>query len=162
MVTGYVVIESLNNNGLSTNADWYLDRKQALYAMYMGHEVYNYVDGTHTLPDGLAVQLMEQENTDNRTMAGLAKEALAVQDACNLSGVVHAFSRSIRRLRELAKAEGIESTDAINRHCICTVWAIAIGRLTGIAGCFSDVDSAGGYTSCKMLASVNEETTDEG
>jgi hypothetical protein len=38
---------------------------------------------------------------DERTLAQLAQEALTVQDACNLSGVVHGWSRSISRLREL-------------------------------------------------------------
>jgi len=55
------------------------------------------------------------ENKDNRTLAELAKEALDVQDACNLSGVVHAWSRAITRLREVT---GALSTTVINEHPI--------------------------------------------
>ena len=65
---------------------------------------------------------------DNRTMAQLAAEAEAVQSACNLSGVVHGFSRSISRLRELLPNAG---TDEINSHPICILWADKIAHLTG-------------------------------
>lgn len=65
-----------------------------------------------------------------RTIRELAKEAIAVQDACNLSGVVHSFSRAISDLREIARAEGWESTDKINQHPICVLYADKIASLT--------------------------------
>lgn len=65
---------------------------------------------------------------DTRMMIDLAREALAVQDACNLSGVVHGFSRSISRLRALLPMAG---TDAINRHPVCQLWADKIAQLSG-------------------------------
>lgn len=58
----------------------------------------------------------------------LAQEALDVQNACNLSGVVHGFSRAITNLRELNPSEG---TDWINGHPICLLWADKIAHLTG-------------------------------
>lgn len=64
---------------------------------------------------------------DTRTLQQLAKESLDVQDACNLSGVVHGFSRSITRLRELLPNAG---TDDINTHPICVIWADKIAHLT--------------------------------
>lgn len=64
----------------------------------------------------------------NKTMKELAREALAVQDACNLSGVVHGFSRAITNLRELLPNAG---TDAINHHPVCLLWADKIAHLTG-------------------------------
>ena len=67
---------------------------------------------------------------DNRTMAQLAQEAIDVQDGCNLSGIVHSFSRAITRLREIARAEGWEGTDAINRHPICLLFSSKIASLT--------------------------------
>lgn len=71
------------------------------------------------------------EREDNRTMAELAREALQVQDACNLSGVVLGFGRTITRLRRLLEQEGKGGTDQINRHPVCVLWANKIESLTG-------------------------------
>lgn len=68
---------------------------------------------------------------DTRTMADLAREAIQVQDACNLSGVVHSFSRAITRLRALLEAQGKGGTDAVNTHPICWLWSDKIASLTG-------------------------------
>lgn len=65
-----------------------------------------------------------------RCMKELAKEALDVQNACNLSGVVHSFSRAIGDLREIARLEKWESTDKINRHPICILFADKIASLS--------------------------------
>lgn len=62
-----------------------------------------------------------------KTMKELAQEALNVQDACNLSGVVHGFSRAITNLRDLLPRAG---TDEINRHPISVLWADKIAHLT--------------------------------
>lgn len=62
------------------------------------------------------------------TMKQLAREALDVQNACNLSGVVHGFSRAISHLRALLPDAG---TDEINHHPICILWADKISSLTG-------------------------------
>lgn len=64
-----------------------------------------------------------------RTLQDLAREALEVQDACNLSGVVHAFSRAITELREILRNDGIVDTGAINQHPICKMWASKIHDL---------------------------------
>jgi hypothetical protein len=63
-----------------------------------------------------------------KTMSQLAQDALNVQDACNLSGVVHGFSRAITDLRALIPKA---STDEINKHPICLLWADKIAHLTG-------------------------------
>ena len=66
-----------------------------------------------------------------RTLQDLAKEALQVQDACNLSGVVHGFSRAVTELREILRATGGDlSTAAVNQHPICKMWASKIHDLT--------------------------------
>jgi hypothetical protein len=79
-----------------------------------------------------------EDNEDNRTMYDLVKNALQVQDAVNLSGIIHSFSRDISRLRillELAYKEGGSptrfSTDLLNRHPICIMWSSKIADLTG-------------------------------
>ena len=64
-------------------------------------------------------------------MADLAREALLVQDACNLSGVVLGFGRAVVRLRAILEVEGTISTEAVNRHPICVLWANKIESLTG-------------------------------
>lgn len=64
---------------------------------------------------------------DNRSLQQLAEEALFVQSAVNLSGVVHGFSRAISRLRQLFPSEG---TDFFNTHPISVLWADKIKDLT--------------------------------
>lgn len=74
------------------------------------------------------------ENNKLRSLQELAQEALDVQDACNLSGVVHSFSRAIIELRfHLAdlKAGGLTSTTELNTHPICKLWADKIAHLAG-------------------------------
>lgn len=80
-------------------------------------------------------------------MADLAKEAIEVQYACNLSGVVHGFSRSISRLRVLLREQGQESTDNVNTHPICRLWADKIADLSGGPSQFSIA-----YAEVKKLA----------
>ncbi len=81
-------------------------------------------------------------------MAELAKEALAVQDACNLSGVVHSFSRTMTRLRELLGPKA--GTDEINHHPISVLWASKIESLTGSFGIESFTAA---YDWAKLMAS---------
>lgn len=71
-----------------------------------------------------------------KTLNQLAQDALLVQDACNLSGVVHGFSRAMTDLRALLPQAG---TDEINQHPISIMWASKIASLTG-AGGLSDND----------------------
>ena len=55
-----------------------------------------------------------------------ASEAILVQDACNLSGVVHSFSR----LMAFLCAIGLD-TEARNRHPIAVLFASKVASLTG-------------------------------
>lgn len=65
-----------------------------------------------------------------RTLADLAREVLEVQNASNLSGVVHAFSRAVTALRECLP--GPVDTNTINRHPIAVMW---IDKLADLARC---------------------------
>jgi len=87
-----------------------------------------------------------------RTIQDLAKEALQVQDACNLSGVVHGFSRAITELREILRTTGGDlSTDAVNTHPICKMWASKIHDLTRMG--FGDADSfSDAFYQCSNLS----------
>jgi hypothetical protein len=53
------------------------------------------------------------------------RDALAVQDACNLSGVVHSFSRHMKTLGELEL-----DTDEKNRHPVAVLFSSKIASLT--------------------------------
>lgn len=66
-----------------------------------------------------------------KTIKELACEALDCQSACNLSGVVHSFSRAMTELREISRREGWENTDQLNTHPIAVMYASKIGSLTG-------------------------------
>jgi hypothetical protein len=87
-------------------------------------------------------------DTDTRTMADLAREALQVQDACNLSGVVLSFGRAVCRLRHLLEEQGNGGTLAVNRHPICKAWASKIADLSGCepgyVGMWGDVERLAG------------------
>jgi hypothetical protein len=71
-----------------------------------------------------------------RTIKELAQEALNVQHASNLSGVVHGWSRSITELRELLHNPG---TDEINHHPINKLWASKVHDMTGMG--LSDMEA---------------------
>ena len=58
------------------------------------------------------------------------KDALLVQDACNLSGVVFAFAQTMQRICDEAHAQG-QGTAWRNNHPICRLFAEQILYLTG-------------------------------
>lgn len=62
-----------------------------------------------------------------KTEKDLLAEAYQVQDACNLSGVVHSFALAITRLRELHPDKG---TDFINGHPVCVMYSDKIRHLS--------------------------------
>lgn len=66
---------------------------------------------------------------DNRTLRDLCQDVLSVQDACNLSAVVHAWSRSIIRLRQVLDNPG---TEVVNNHPINLLYADKVAHLTGM------------------------------
>ena len=63
------------------------------------------------------------------TIREAARLALTVQDACNLSGVVHAWSRIMELLWEEARRTG-QGTDFVNNHPICVLFASKVASLT--------------------------------
>lgn len=66
-----------------------------------------------------------------RTETQLLAEALQVQDACNLSGVVHSFSRALTDLWAIADHDG-EGTDWVNQHPVSVLFADKIKHLSGL------------------------------
>jgi len=88
----------------------------------------------------------------SRTLQELAEEAIQIQDACNLSGLVHAWSRAIADLREHWENKTIPCTctTEFNRHPINRLWASKVHDLTQMG--LSDIDAYGtAYEACKLL-----------
>ena len=62
----------------------------------------------------------------SRTIQQLMTEAIQVQNACNLSGVVYSFANVITDLR----ANGVTDTDAIRHHPVSVLFSSKIASLT--------------------------------
>ena len=89
-----------------------------------------------------------------RTIKELAQEAIGVQDACNLSGLVHGWSKAITELREQCPGAG---TDTINTHPINVMWAskcrdLAFGKEDFCDETQRQFEHA--YVACKRLAEI--------
>lgn len=80
-----------------------------------------------------------------RTLAQLAEEAIAIQDACNLSGVVHSLDRTITDLRAIARAEGWENTPTLNNHPIVVMY---VNKLSSLCNADHDATFAHAYEWC--------------
>jgi len=63
----------------------------------------------------------------SKTIKDLARDALDVQNASNLSGVISGFSRALADLRE-----HVSGTDALSRHPITVLWSDKVAHLTGV------------------------------
>jgi hypothetical protein len=68
------------------------------------------------------------EQTTGYGVADAARDALQVQDACNLSGVARGFVRAIDALR----AGGVTDTDAVRRHPVAVLFAHKLASLAGV------------------------------
>ena len=61
------------------------------------------------------------------------QNALDVQSASNLSGVVLQFARDMKRINEEVRASG-GGTEQVNKHPVCRLYAEQIAWLTGAGG----------------------------
>lgn len=83
-----------------------------------------------------------------------AQAALDAQSACNLSGIVHSFSKiATDVLWPIARAEG-KGTDFVNGHPISVLFADKIAALAGVQGITTESMAAysAAYTACKRIA----------
>lgn len=82
-----------------------------------------------------------------KTWKQLAERALAVQSACNLSGIVISFADDIRDVRSLLDQEGKGNTDMVNKHPVAVLYSTQIAFLTGTShiGC-DDIELYGKAT----------------
>lgn len=81
-----------------------------------------------------------------KTLKELAIDAMKVQDACNLWGVINGFNRALGDLDELCNG-----TTERDNHPIAKLWADKVAHLTGTQTIGNDsVDRA--YSECHKLA----------
>lgn len=59
------------------------------------------------------------------------QDAITVQDACNLSGVIHFWDRLVTRIWEEAQEGEGRGTDWVNRHPLNVMLASKVASLTG-------------------------------
>ena len=76
--------------------------------------------------------MTNEERTElNERMKRRCRDAIQVQDACNLSAVVHSMDETMSDLWAMARAMG-KGTDWVNNHPICRLFASKIAHLTGM------------------------------
>jgi len=88
-------------------------------------------------------------NDTVRTIQQLAQLAIDVQNACNLSGVAHSFSKVVSELWEHAH-EQKKGTDWVNKHPIVQAFADKLASLSHIQGFNSNAIEA--HRLCEQLA----------
>jgi hypothetical protein len=87
----------------------------------------------------------------------LAQEAIRVQDACNLSGVVHGWHRAMEDLFSVLRGPPHNlGTDGVNTHPINQLWASKCHDLARMG--LSDCEAYGkAYRLCIELAEDEDE-----
>ena len=80
--------------------------------------------------------------------------ALDVQSASNLSGVVLQFARDMEQVNEEVRASG-GGTEQVNKHPVCRLYAEQIAWLTGAGTCDSHATYVRAHDACQRK--VEEE-----
>lgn len=86
------------------------------------------------------------------TIQRAAQEALAVQDAVNLSGVLATFSTIVSRTLWPEAHRLSKGTEWVNAHPICTVFLDKLCDLNG----YNSIKDSEAYDECKRLAEGGE------
>jgi len=73
----------------------------------------------------------EERTKLNERMKRHCRDAIQVQDACNLSGIANSMGEAMSDLWAMARALG-KGTDWVNNHPICRLYASKIAHLTGM------------------------------
>jgi hypothetical protein len=86
-----------------------------------------------------------------RDAMNIYKNALEVQDASNLSGVVFQFARDMVQILSEVRAAG-GGTDEVNQHPVARMYAEQIAFLTGAGSCSDVVNYQRAYAVCEEKA----------
>lgn len=84
-------------------------------------------------------------NQEQKTLTDLAREAISIQDACNLRGVLRAAHEASLILGRHPECNG---TDWINNHPIMVLFADKIQSLTTMSG---DVGFREAWIACEEM-----------
>jgi hypothetical protein len=81
-----------------------------------------------------------------------ASEVLALQDACNLSGVIFTWATTMHLICEISN-RGSKGTEWKNHHPINQLFACKVAELTCYDGSLiGDSKDSGAYAQCQALA----------
>jgi hypothetical protein len=86
------------------------------------------------------------------------RNALDVQSASNLSGVVLQFARDMVRINAEVRADG-GGTEQVNRHPVCRLYAEQIAWLTGTGCCSDHATYSKAHDACRRKAEEEESDT---
>jgi hypothetical protein len=86
-----------------------------------------------------------------RTLRDLASEALAVQDACNLSGVLFGWAQALCDLRRIDPQGAYDKA-----HWHTVLWADKVASLTGMPGVDLDLYSRASETALALQGGASE------
>jgi hypothetical protein len=88
--------------------------------------------------------LLKAMTTENIERA-VATQALAIQDACNLSGLVFSFASFMQLICELNYRPGGGSTEFKNRHPAVILY---VSKLVSLCGCEDTAEFSKAYDWC--------------
>ncbi len=89
-------------------------------------------------------------------MSSIYQNALDVQSASNLPGVVLQFARDMAKVNEEARANG-GGTELVNKHPVCRLYAEQIAWLTGAGGCDSHATYVRAHDACQRKVEEEQE-----
>ena len=84
------------------------------------------------------------------------RNALDVQTASNLSGVILQFARDMERINAEVRANG-GGTEQVNKHPVCRLYAEQIAWLTGASGCDNPDTYNQAYDACQRKVEEEQE-----
>lgn len=87
-----------------------------------------------------------QTEVTSEAIKNAAKDAMIIQDASNLSGVVHSWSRHMNAINDESRRLG-KGTDWVNNHPVNILFADKVADMTGRGDNFGDA-----YTECAKLS----------
>ena len=87
------------------------------------------------------------------------RNALDIQSASNLSGVVFQFARDMAQINAEVRANG-GGTEQVNKHPVCRLYAEQIAWLTGAGSCSSHATYIRAHDACQK--EVEEEQSHTG
>jgi hypothetical protein len=92
-------------------------------------------------------------------MSSIYQNALDVQSASNLSGVVFQFARDMKRINEEVRASG-GGTEQVNKHPVCRLYAEQIAWLTGAGGCLDSDTYRQAHDACGRKVEEDQSQTE--